>query len=121
MTDEPTTMDPDEAFGTHQWDDVEGEARCVMCLTAPDWPLAVQPCRRDSLTAEECVRVTRSVERRPHITAAEIQRAVELREGGEAWSTIGLEMGRLGSVMQRAVRDYQAGRGRLAERERGAA
>lgn len=35
---------PDAAFDTHTWIDVDGEARCEHCMTAPDWALAEQPC-----------------------------------------------------------------------------
>ena len=51
----------------------------------------------------------------------ELREAIAYREGGASWLAIGQIMGRHHHAMKRAVEAYQAGRGRVAKRERGAA
>ena len=55
------------------------------------------------------------------MTRDELRDAVRYRAGGASWLAIGQILGRHHHSVKRAVEAYQAGRGRVAKRERGAA
>ena len=55
------------------------------------------------------------------MTRDDLREAIRYREGGASWLAVGQILGRNHHAVQRAVEAYQAGRGRVAKRERGAA
>lgn len=115
---------------------VAGEARCVTCHVAPDWPLIEEPCdltvlsqtgrreRKAALRRERDGRQSlergscRPEERRPQMTIADMHRVSEMRAAGETWSTIARVLGRSRSCVRDAHVAWCAGEGRLAQRER---
>ena len=114
-------VDPDVAFASHEWEDIDGEARCICCMTATTWPLAEQMCTGTRPCAAERRQLlgtpkTRR-ERRPQMTPAEIQQAVEWRRDERSLKWIGLRLSRSKKTVADAVKRVLA----EAERERGAA
>lgn len=97
------------------WETIEGERYCRVCGTGDTdaWPLCESPC---SATTP-----TRVLESREQMTRDDLREAIRYREGGASWLAVGQILGRNHHAVQRAVEAYQAGRGRVAKRERGAA
>lgn len=107
---EPEAVDP---FHSHTWHDLDGEAYCRVCMTHWDTDLAEQQCSGGGLSIAECMRLSDTTPRRPHLTLDEVAWAHEQREAGVIWQSIADELERHVGVVTRAVADYRAYTGRI--------
>jgi len=104
-------MTPHES---HSMGIVAGETCCRICHAAPWMPLVESECYAGGMKADELdARLRGSYrEREPFMTLACVQEAQRLRAEGLTWAAIGKRLDR--PSMRIAVREYAAGRGRLA-------
>ena len=106
---------------SHTLRTVEGELRCVLCHASPDWPLIETACDQGGLRSSQrrallSGRKTRVDDGRPQMRASEIEHAIALRAGGKTWDEIAAEMERHPNAIRKAIRAWNAGTSRAAQK-----